>query len=103
MKRSWMRRTLLAAVLGLGFSGLVRAGDVVAPKPVSGVTTEGVADGHTGEGEHHKRLLSRLRPVGIRTRIQNHGPIGCYGNFNDYSCGSLHSELQFMFGSCRTF
>jgi hypothetical protein len=30
-------------------------------------------------------------------------PPGCYGHFNDYSCGSFRSEMTFLFGSCREF
>lgn len=30
-------------------------------------------------------------------------PVGCYTTFNDYSCGSLHSEWDFLFSSCRVF
>ncbi len=32
-----------------------------------------------------------------------HKPIGCYANFNDYSCSNLHTELLWVFGSCRQF
>lgn len=30
-------------------------------------------------------------------------PLGCWGSFNNYGCGSLHSHLEFIFGSCRQF
>jgi hypothetical protein len=100
MNRSLMPRTLLAAMLGLGFIGLARAGDAVSPKPVSGVMSEEVSDGRAVEEGQPRRLLGRMRSGGLKTRLSN---VGCYGNFNDYSCGSLHSECQFIFGSCRTF
>jgi hypothetical protein len=32
-----------------------------------------------------------------------HRPLGCWASFNGYGCSSLHSELAFVFGSCRTF
>ncbi len=104
MKRSWISRTILAAALGLAvLSGLVRGGEPPVAMSGSGVTSEVVDEGGAPQAEGHRRLLSRLRPVGIRTRIHNVASLGCYGNFNDYSCGSLHSERQFIFGSCRTF
>jgi hypothetical protein len=30
-------------------------------------------------------------------------PLGCWASFNGYGCSSLHSELAFIFGGCRTF
>ena len=30
-------------------------------------------------------------------------PFGCWASFNGYSCSSLHSTGNFIFGSCRTF
>ena len=32
-----------------------------------------------------------------------HRPLCCWGSFNGYGCSSGHSELAFVFGSCRTF
>jgi hypothetical protein len=86
MNCSWMRSTLLAAMLALGFSGLAVAGNALK-------------DGQADEGEYHRGLFGRVRP-GPRKSIKN---IGCYAHFNDYSCSSIHSETQFLFGSCRTF
>ncbi len=30
-------------------------------------------------------------------------PLGCWASFNGYGCSSFHSEMAFIFGSCRTF
>jgi hypothetical protein len=39
----------------------------------------------------------------IRDWLRYHRPLGCWASFNGYSCSSVHSELAFLFGSCRTF
>jgi hypothetical protein len=47
------------------------------------------ADGMTGQPGQR----SRLARIGL----------GCYTTHNSPGCGSLHSELTFIFGSCRQF
>jgi hypothetical protein len=111
MTRSLLRRALLAAALGMGVTaGLARAdGPSPAPKTVvegqvatsqDAVPQEGVPCDE-GAPTHHK--LAWLRPRNVAQAVHNHGPIGCYANFNDYSCSSLHSECLWIFGSCRQF
>src|SRR5262245_49786533 len=39
----------------------------------------------------------------LRDYCQYGRPLGCWGSFNGYGCSSLHSELGFIFGSCRMF
>jgi hypothetical protein len=38
----------------------------------------------------------------LRQALNRHG-VGCYTTHNVPGCGSLHSELTFIFGSCRVF
>jgi hypothetical protein len=115
--RSSLRRALLAAALGLGVTaGLARA-EEKAPAQAAPAASQGEtgpheivpeaapqaapAQGHSCGVKHH--LLALLRPRTYIEAKQAHQPLGCYGHHNDYSCGSLHSELTFLFGSCRQF
>jgi hypothetical protein len=41
-------------------------------------------------------------PRPIRTCLQRFG-VGCWAHLNNTTCGSLRSELEFVFGSCRAF
>jgi hypothetical protein len=50
-----------------------------------------------------KKLLSCLRPRTVIQAVQSHRPFGCYSSLYDYSCTNLHTELLFIFGSCRQF
>ncbi|MBI3407274.1 MAG: hypothetical protein HY040_02820 [Planctomycetes bacterium] len=34
--------------------------------------------------------------------LNKHG-LGCWAHHTQMGCGSFHSEMRFMFGSCRTF
>lgn len=43
---------------------------------------------------------ARRRPL---HECLNRCGLACYANHNQFGCGSLHSELTFIFGSCRTF
>lgn len=52
---------------------------------------------HAAQSPHWKERLQ------YRQRAAEKPPHGCYGNFNDYSCQSLHSTKEFLFGSCRVF
>ena len=53
----------------------------------------GVADGMPGPPGPQSRLQRALNRCGL----------GCFTTHNVPGCGSLHSELTFMFGSCRQF
>jgi len=108
--RSLLRRALLATALGLGVTtGLGRAEEKLAapmPAPTSALPvetappqfapemgTEAVPEEQAaGHGKHK-----------ILHFIASHFPLTCYGHHNDFSCGSLHSEYAFLFGSCRQF
>jgi hypothetical protein len=52
--------------------------------------------GPAGEAAHPERN-------GLLTRIANRHGMGCYSTHDSPGCGSLHSELTFIFGSCRSF
>ncbi len=43
------------------------------------------------------------RPKGPVQRALNRHGIACFTSHNIPGCGSLRSELTFMFGSCRVF
>jgi hypothetical protein len=84
MSPDWLRRAVLAAALGLGvWAGLARA---AGPKVPAGMTE---------------------LPPGVPPQppgwLQRHCGLNCWASFNGYGCSSLHSELAFIFGSCRTF
>jgi len=56
--------------------------------------------------EHH-RLFPRLfanKPIrpGVKDFANDHG-VGCFATIHTNGCSSLHSDLTFIFGSCRTF
>ena len=90
MSAYWFRRAALAAVLGLGvWAGLARA--------------HGYPPGvHPGMTEAPPGYVPPP-PSPLRDRLQHRCGLGCWASFNSYGCGSLHSELAFIFGSCRTF
>jgi hypothetical protein len=95
MDLSLFRRALLAAALGLGATaGLARAGEPPPHYPAEA----GPAPADHGGGHHHHRLFPRLRNL-----ISPQQPLGCYSHFNDYSCNSLPSTCDFIFGGCRKF
>jgi len=84
MSPNWLRRAALAAALGLGvWAGLARA---AGPKIPNGMTElpPGVPE---------------QKPRWVQRHLKTH----CWASFNGYSCSSLHSELAFIFGSCRAF
>ena len=131
MMRSRLRRALVAVALGLGVTaGLARAdGQPPSPGPVieadgavppgafpadsavppgavpmDGAVPPGAVptDGVPCAPPKHK-LLRCLRPRNVVQAVHNHPPVGCYSNFNDYSCTNLRTELLWVFGSCRQF
>ena len=111
MIRSLLRRTLLAAALGMGVTaGLVRAEEPpVAAGPVVGTEGAMPANAVSGDGQGSvpcapkKRLVECLRPCNLLHPLRNHRPLGCYANFNDFSCTNLSTELLWVFGSCRQY
>jgi hypothetical protein len=46
---------------------------------------------------------NRPSPTPLKDYHRYGRPLGCWASFNGYNCGSLHSEMAFIFGSCRTF
>jgi hypothetical protein len=101
--------SLLLGTLGLVLmSGLAHGDDKpTAIKTMPGkqeVVSEVVESDSVPEataGRHPR--LAKLKPVAVKEKMKNHLPLGCHGNFNDYSCSSLPAEYHFLFGSCRTF
>lgn len=109
MIRSLLRRALLAAALGLGVTaGLARADDPPSP-PAPVIEAEGTvppgavpSDGVPCAPPKHK-FLSCLRKRNVGQTVHKHPKVGCYANFNDFTCTNLHTELLWAFGSCRQF
>ena len=116
--RSSLRRALLAAALGLGVTaGLARAEEKVLALPTPTVAPptemmpheiapEAAAEAAPAQGQGcgtRHRVLALLRPRTYIEALRSGQPLGCYAHHNDYSCGSLHSECTFLFGSCRQF
>src|SRR5262245_24617146 len=100
MRARW-QRTLLAVGLGLAVS--VCSAQAGEPAIESEGGSEFAVEATPKE---KKRLLPRARSEETPTlaeRWRNRTPILCYSHFNDYSCGGVHSELAFLFGSCRMF
>jgi hypothetical protein len=104
MRTVW-GRFLMATALGLAVtSGLVRGDDRVVPvTPASGVVSEAMPGPNEGVVTEKPSLMERLKPVAVIQKVGTLLPPYCYAHFNDYSCGSLSSDINFMFGSCRTF
>ena len=66
------------------------------PVPCAGAATVNAAVGGPVAGP---------APVSNRPfqRCLNRHGLACASDFNQLGCGNLHSELAFIFGSCRTF
>jgi hypothetical protein len=39
----------------------------------------------------------------LREAIESHLPVGCWAHHNMFGCGSFRSEMNFIYGSCRSF
>ncbi len=96
MPRSLLTRAALAAVLGWGVcAGLARAADRdLYPRTPPGAN----------------ELPPGLPPVDsspsrapLKDACTKGRPLDCWSSFNGYGCGSVRSELAWLFGSCRTF
>ena len=96
MTRTWLTRAALSMLIGWGvWAGLARAeGPNYYPR-----TPPGAQELPPG----YPPIDSTPSRQPIRDWLSNGRPLGCWASFNGYSCGSLRSELGFMFGSCRTF
>ncbi len=106
MTRSKWRQPLTAVILSLGMvTGLARAQQppaVVSTPPTEGEVVEvGEGMGAPVEVSTGKGGWIWQRP--LFPRIAQHRPFCCYGNINDFSCGSFNSECVFLFGGCRGF
>ncbi len=101
------RRAMLAVVLGLGvLAGLVRADEHHGSGPVQ-------AGGHH-EPAYYWHAYT-YQPQALLTSPHPHAkyfpglhrttahPWCCWAHHNDYTTGSLKSNLIFIFGSSRTF
>ena len=101
-----LHRALLASILGMGvLAGLVRADGHHKP-----------AQHRDAYGHHHEPAYYRhayvYQPQALLTSPQpKHHPWHrttahpwcCWAHHNDYTTGSLKSNLVFIFGSSRTF
>lgn len=110
MKRR-LARMFLAAVLGLGVTtGLLRAGEPPHPSPYMMPAPYVVAPATQGSLPPEVMLAPEAAPVldslakrrPVRDWLHNH-TIGCWAHHNKYGCGSVRSDLNFIFGSCRSF
>ena len=90
MSSHWLRRAILAAAVGLGvWAGLARADGPNIPN--------GMTELPPGVPEQPEQ------PGGPLHRLGKRFGVCCWASFNGYGCSSVHSELAFVFGSCRTF
>ena len=105
------RRSLLAVSLGLGvMAGLARAQDpgmiMTIPEP-PGCPGQAMAEGDGQPPKQCHSVLAAVNPVHVTKAVckcvGEALNLTCYGDFNDYACGSLKSEVHFVFGSCRKF
>lgn len=97
MPRSLMAPAALALALGLGVGGsLAHAQD---GRPSFPRTPPGATELPPGQ----PAVDSSPSRTPVLDKCRYGRPLGCWGSFNSFSCGSLRSELAFIFGSCRTF
>ena len=98
MSRTFVARCLIAAVLGwsaqAGAARAIGPGSPEFPKTPPAATELPPGYPPVDNSPSRHPFLDFCR----RGR-----PLGCWASFNGYGCSSLHSELAFVFGSCRTF
>jgi hypothetical protein len=118
MTQRWYVRAALAAILGLGATGLARPqAPATAPSPEPWAIIERGAGGHPPiepasmeapgtpyKGPVRNWLHTRPKPVQdyVHDCMHSHG-VDCWSHHNSYTCGSFKSEWTFVFGSCREF
>lgn len=95
MARMGPRSTFLALALGWGlWAGLAHADNPAYPRTPPAATTLPPGAPPVDSSPSKRPLLDWWR---------HHRPLGCWASFNGYSCDSLQSTCDFIFGSCRTF
>src|SRR5262249_18609956 len=110
MRRSLWQRGLVVMALGLVSSAGWASGkepavvSTTTDMPAPDVTTIEPAGLQEDPAPQQGRLIPRTEKGRFHEWWHNHPIIfGRYGDFNDYACGSLRSDLVFLFGSCRWF
>jgi hypothetical protein len=94
MSTNVFRRAGLAAALGLGvWAGLARAGDYKVPPAATEMPPAATIAACQANQDPHP----------IWNWLLHRQKLCCWASFNGYGCSSLHAELAFVFGSCRTF
>ena len=110
MIQRWYIRMALAAVIGLGVAaGLARSQEVVPP-PARTVDSWSVNEFGGGASLHPMPQLEappewpKKGPVRdwIHDCLHKQG-FCCWSHHNAYTCGSVKSELVFIFGPCKEF
>ncbi len=130
MARRFLCKAALAAMLGLGLGGLANAQSAYAPPPSayppppSGYASpaqpvllpvanqqpcpgaeEVVPDGDGSGGRRGHSLLTTIEnlPHPVLDFVENHEKVGCWAHHNAFGCTSFPAEMDFIFGSCRSF
>jgi len=97
--RTMLTRFGLTAVLGACLTAMLHAQD---PVVVSESSPAAAANGAACSTFATARPGHKLSNSPVANALHNHGLL-CYAHHNEMGCGSLTSELRFIFGSCRTF
>jgi hypothetical protein len=123
MARLFLHKSALAIATTLGLSaGIALAQSAYAPPPrpvapaspampptqpqttVDPTSTDAPAcDGQAAPRTHLLRDAFENRSRPLHDALANHQPVGCWAHHNMFGCGSFHSEMTFIFGSCRAF
>jgi hypothetical protein len=123
MTQRWYLRAVLAAVIGLGVAASLARAQAPAPAaapppnpepwaviefgagtPLSPAFPEPPKPPAPSKGPVRDWVHARTQAVTdcVHGGMNAHG-VGCWSHHNSYTCGSLKSELTFVFGSCREF
>jgi hypothetical protein len=94
MPRKMLARAAVVVALGWAVAGAPRAFADYYPKTPPQAT-------ELPPGLPPVNSAPSNRP--LRDHFHHGRPLGCWSSFNGYGCSSLHSELGFLFGSCRMF